>query len=651
MRKFLLFLLFIGYLGASERYISIHQIDTRSGSKNFKDQILNAGLTLKLKTDYLPYDTSYRIICKDDNCIQIKNPHKQNWCNTHWMRYRVYVPSHTKKLNVFFYVRNNSSHAGFMYFIPDGSSLRSVDFRNFKFLYEKYYNRGYDFETSQESAEYLFGGYNPLFFALYNIDGSYTWENISSYTQSGGWLYITLAQADQIMDSDEGFKYDPKIKLYVNYEFDDSDKMEWLRYIKFDSYGDPVENFSTLQEIQKACSGTVVTLIQGNNEGEYIFDPNIPSFTVKQTPHSSTIDYDIEFKAGESPVEGVNPDANSNITISAEMNECIGLRSQPLSNHENGEFFYSDDQKNWTSEYKPGYRYIRYELAPADSSQVVLAPHDMIKLDLSVQKENCTNAKVHFEAQYSLDGQVQQKEQTMEYVFQVTSSTTTSTSSSSSRSSSSDDSLTDEAAEQQECESNGGRWLDHLCFYPSSSSSSSSSSQNSSIEENASSSSYSSNENISSSSETSRLRAYQIAAQLAGKSYNITGYFIYYGDWEDYDKFAWIYANKSLSLVSKLEGSTPEGGFKWTRLMSNKYNIHVFDQVTIEDGVVKFGNVMEPSAEDQSIESSSSQTSTSSAQETSSSESAEVSSSSATSSSSSSSSHSTASSTPATPHL
>ena len=568
MKRFFLFLLMAGWLSAAE-YISIHQIDTKSGWRNFKDQITHSGDTLKLKTDYLPYKTSYRFDCLDGKCLDSKNPYEQKWCNTEWMRYKVYIPPHVERLKIFFYVRNNSSHAGLMYFVPDESPVKSVDFRNFKVLYEKYLNQGYDFASTQESASYLFGGYNPLFFSLYNIDGSYTWNNVKAYIQKGGWLYMAFAQADRIMKSEKGFVSDPKIKLYVTYEFDDSDKMDWLRYIKFTASGDPVENFSSLQEIQKACSGTEVSTIRGNNKGEYVFDPNIPSFVVSQIPHSTTIDYVVDFIAGEAPVEGVDPQLNSNITISTILNDCIELRKQPSSNHENGEFFYSDDSQHWTSEYNAKYKRVKYELSSPDSSTVVLNPSEKLSLDFLVRKTGeCNKAQIHFKARYSVNSQSMQKERTLEYTFQVSSSSSSSKSSSSRQSSSSQ--VNDEASEREECERDGGLWLDHQCVISSGSSSSKSSSSDG---ENSSSSRIN-QQNISSTQQN----LYEIVQMIENRVYPVKGYFVHY----DSGMFDWLYRSSSGALY-KLEGMDENGYFQWTPL--SEY----FDNVKIENDKLILG--------------------------------------------------------------
>ena len=84
----------------------------------------------------------------------------------------------------------------------------------------------------------------------------------------------------------------------------------------------------------------------------------------------------------------------------------------------------------------------------------------------------------------------------------------------------------------------------------------------------------------------------QIAKGLAGKSFDITGYFVYIGDPVEFEPFEWVYANENGSFVAKLEGYE-NGGFKWTRLMSNSKNIHYFDSVKIENGKLIFGDLVE----------------------------------------------------------
>ena len=94
--------------------------------------------------------------------------------------------------------------------------------------------------------------------------------------------------------------------------------------------------------------------------------------------------------------------------------------------------------------------------------------------------------------------------------------------------------------------------------------------------------------------EDSSSHAGQIAKKLAGKSFDITGYFVYIGDPVEFEPFEWVYADESGSFVAKLEGYE-NGGFKWTRLMSNSKNIHYFDFVKIENGKIVFGGLVEDS--------------------------------------------------------
>jgi hypothetical protein len=226
---------------------------------------------------------------------------------------------------------------------------------------------------------------------------------------------------------------------------------------------------------------------------------------------------------------------------------------------------------------------------------VVLNPGERLNLNIYAKKSSsgCNGAVAKFSVKYSLKSERKEENKSLEYTFRVassssrpsSSSSSSSVGSSSSSSSSSDENLSEKIAK---CEESGGVWLEHFCYYSSSSSSADSSS------------SLSERDTDSSASPTLTLedkvqRAYEVASELENKSYGITGYFIYYGDPANYEPFKWIYANKSFSLVSKLEGAKPDGGFRWTRLMSNRYNIHVFESVSMdENGTVHFGALNEP---------------------------------------------------------
>lgn len=107
---------------------------------------------------------------------------------------------------------------------------------------------------------------------------------------------------------------------------------------------------------------------------------------------------------------------------------------------------------------------------------------------------------------------------------------------------------------QQQCEKEGGTWIENTCIYSSTSSSS--------------------NEDI--------------ARKLSGKVVDITGYFAYYGDLDNYDPFAWVYLSRNGRIFVKLEGMNEQtGGLIWTHLED------YFEEITFQNGVIKVGKILD----------------------------------------------------------
>ena len=619
---FLAFLLWINAF-TDVRYTSLHQ---KASYGSFKEQILHAGSYLSLSSD-IPYSSSYRLQCRSGDCIHTQNPHQKQWCGDSFMRYRIYIPPHVKRLTIEQGVHYNSSYAGILYFVPDGSPVQSVNFNNFKVMNNTYYPYSYDFPSVDASNHYLFSGYHPLYYSFEDI-GKIVFDNLSSYVSNGGWLYMALAQADRIMNSWGGYMPHPELRMVVTYVFDGTDKMQWLKYKKFDSYGDPVENFERLKEIPKSCRGIREVWVRGNHEGSYIFDPDLPDFTVLGSRESRNITYDVTLQAGEAPLFGITRENNQNITISAKFDNCFQI-TQTASSKEGGEFFYSKDNSSWISQNEvtdlSGIHYVKYEISSPDSSGVVLGPKEALSINIKGKaKQNCTKVNALFQSSYIFKGQ--KKTSSKEIVVTIPQYST----SSSSRSNSSSihySTIQSSSSSEDWCIKSGGHWVDTICEGASSSIQSSSRSNSSSIHysttqpssssedwctksgghwvdticEGASSSvqsssiSQSSSSNVNNSYDRSVLsHADEIAKKLAGKSFDITGYFVYIGDPVEFEPFEWVYADESGSFVAKLEGYE-NGGFKWTRLMSNSKNIHYFDFVKIENGKIVFGGLVEDS--------------------------------------------------------
>ena len=77
---------------------------------------------------------------------------------------------------------------------------------------------------------------------------------------------------------------------------------------------------------------------------------------------------------------------------------------------------------------------------------------------------------------------------------------------------------------------------------------------------------------------------------IKNKSFPLSGYYIHYGQ----GPFDWIYVNKSLSLVAKLEKgcNAKDGSLRWNFIQTSKNN-PVFESIELQDGNIKFGNKIE----------------------------------------------------------
>ena len=92
----------------------------------------------------------------------------------------------------------------------------------------------------------------------------------------------------------------------------------------------------------------------------------------------------------------------------------------------------------------------------------------------------------------------------------------------------------------------------------------------------------------SSSSSSSIDTSEDTAQQLAGRVLDISGYFAYYGDLNNYDPFAWVYLSRGGRTFVKLEGMDEQTGrLKWTSLED------YFDRITYTNGAIEVGNIID----------------------------------------------------------
>jgi len=141
----------------------------------------------------------------------------------------------------------------------------------------------------------------------------------------------------------------------------------------------------------------------------------------------------------------------------------------------------------------------------------------------------------------------------------ITGTSSSSTSSSSFSSSVSSSSLSntnvvEKSDVQKDCENDGGRWVDGTCLITDTSSSS----ESSNIE------SHNSSQNALQST-LNKKNLLKVLQKLAGKSFEVKGYFIHY---DKNDTFGWAYKSRG-NIFAKLDGMDPSTGhLKWTLLQN-----------------------------------------------------------------------------------
>ena len=617
MKKLLLMIIAVGTMFASVSYYSLHQYPDANGYKTFKEQFINNGDTISIDSPILYYNPNYRVYKCDNESIC------KDWCVKDWMRYRLYIPTGTvDSIDILIATRNNSSFFAMLYFVPDNSTVQNVDFNNYK---EAEVVDGWNVKDIGNSI--IFKGYSPTLYRVLNVK-KIILKDIEKYTNKSGWLYVALAQSDQVMDSWNGYQYTPRINITTTYHLKSGiDKIDYLRSRKFTSKGDPIENFSILKENPKLCTGTWVD-VKGDNIGTYIFDPDKPVVTTSTLYNNNELELDIKIEAGNAPLEGISTNENQNVSINLTLDDCLSIKNAESSK---GEIFYSNDNKVWVSSLdNESYKFVKVELSPSDSSGVVLYPNDSVQFKVeTVISDSCTKSTLtsYLEFEYLLKDKLENISKNISFILPVNTISSSYSSISSSSSSSIDFIVTTnvDGDTKEKCEDRGGVWLDSLgCSEPSSSSQSSSSSYSSSSEiyssyssssssvmsqvedmkekceseggvwldslgcsepsssSHSSSSSYSSSSDESNSSDISAQeeiseenKTLTVLKTIKDSPLKINGYFTHYAE----GAYDWIYVSTS-KRVYKLEGMDENGYLEWLKLSD------YISDVELEDGVI-----------------------------------------------------------------
>ncbi|GEM_PF-3844096 len=412
--RYFFYILFIASMafGKSVSYKSLHQVpEFVTKEVGFKNQVLHAssshyGGRYEMVISYT--DRTYRgehTICLEDSkvkCMHEPNPHKKRWCAPKWYRYRVYLPKGSE-IRWRLSATRNATYVALYYFVPDGSQPKTVDLNNFKAAYyEMFWGDPYyytDFPDQKSSDAYLFEGYNVLFKKeQVEIQTYMVFERVPK----SGWLYINYIQAGGHTEpSYQGLVPSAYPGIYVKYSNLPKDKEAFINSLTLDPYGDPVENFSTLKEVQKSCSARLVYDVKGTGlDGRERFD-------VTHSLKGDILNYVAKFFSGENIIkgikkEGVDGEINHNITISAHLDPCLQI-VRTKSSKERGEFFYSKDGKEWSSELLADGHYLKYELSSPDSSDVVMDKKEELTLSIQTRlSSQCDDITSTFKAEYKI---------------------------------------------------------------------------------------------------------------------------------------------------------------------------------------------------------------------------------------------------------
>jgi len=627
------FIVFISVISLfAEKYSSFHQFPDEEGKVSFYDQIKdNTSAYINIFAS-LPYHGE-SIACRSGRqCYETKDPRQKDWYGTNWMRYRVYIPKNVKDFSFNFGSIANTTFVALYYFVPDGSAVQDVDFRQYKLTKTGRWEPYKDFSSEDERNRYFFQGYKLLYVEAYNSSGLISFDNIAKYNTQGGWLYINLAQACTVTDcwfgdGREGDRSDAKPYLAFTLYFKDKlpNILNEFKSIKFDSQKDPIENFSVLHEIHRTLSGSTIKNIYGNHDGSYLFDLDQPDFDIKNVLNANTLQYDVTLEAGNAPIKGISVEQNSNVTFSFKIDNCLQIiRTSKNSNQ--GEYFYSEDGAHWFKDFNESTHYIKYTIASSDDSGIVLYPHDKLLLNIQNRIIDCTGQiKSDVEVLFSLKDQNKTLKKESIVLYKKSSSSAATSSVASTAPSST---TRDASRDAEQCEASGGIWLDTFCQRPSSQSSSqvsrsssssvssvSSSSNSSSLNQeaenceasggiwldtfcqrpssqsssqvNGNSSSFVSNRASSYASVSSsqdNMGLLELINALADRNLSINGYFAYFGDVANYEPLKWVYLSVTTNTFAKLEGMDPQTKLlKWKRL--RKY----FKTVSFKNGHIVVG--------------------------------------------------------------
>ena len=494
MRKLLLMVVF-SLFAIAGYYPSIHQLANTKGLINELKELVQTGRA-DINKVYM-------------NIQDDASHYKDTWCGRKFNRVKIYIPPGLKQIKVYVVMRPNSSIFALRKFIPEGQPVESIiDWTKLENDYR------YLYTTRQKDIIDV----APIFSWWHGYEKYF--KDVDTF--KGGWLYVQLIQASEFLDSDFGHIPSPSAQLVVEYKYDPKYKPildEWLKNIKFNPNGDPVDRFDTIEEKVRYCSDfgkaeKIRGIKDSDITGYELFygidpDPNAPRYTIEANKASiqrgESVTLTSTLTTREASLDGISVEINQNTTTGVLLENHIDsscamfAQANGEDDHTQGKLIYSDNGANWYDNpndeaIADNIRYIGYLLTGSypKASKAKLS----VKFNIS---SGCSESlKDTSTLRYMMDGEEKsiQKSLTLPYGVASSSSSSKSTLSTSGGyggggysgggsgtiPSGTDNgwngygSTIDESNHEQElCQEQGGRWVDNVCLDASASSSTSSS--------------------------------------------------------------------------------------------------------------------------------------------------------------------------------
>ncbi len=496
MRKLLL-IVGISLFAIAGYYPSIHQLTkTKKGLINELKEMVRKGYT-SIGDVYIDI--------QDDAAH-----HKDTWCGRRFNRIKIYIPPGLKHAKVFVVMRPNSSIFILKKFIPEGRPVEQV----------------IDWTKLESDWRYFYAARQK---SIGNVGIILDWRyGKEKYFKDmdvfrGGWLYVQLIQASQFLDSYFGHISSPSAQVIVEYEYDPKHKQildEWLKNTKFNTNGDPVDRFDTIEEKVRYCSDfgkaeKIRGIKDSDITGYELFygvapDPYTPKYAIEADKASirggESVTLTSTLVTREASLEGISVEINQNTTTGVLLENRIEsscatfAQANGEDDYAQGKLIYSDNGANWYDNpndeaIADNIRYIGYLL----SGSYPKASKARLSVKLNISSDCSESLKDTATLHYMMDGEEKSIRKTLTLPYGTASSSSSSESAPPSNSggysgggnsgggsgtisSGAGDgwngygSTSDESNHERElCQARGGRWVDNVCLDAKTGSSSSSS--------------------------------------------------------------------------------------------------------------------------------------------------------------------------------